>query len=213
MSNDFWKDYEPEPTRPAPVQEPVAWRFTGIAGFKRFVTDAQHKGLPLEVRAWYEPFKCASCTTPPAAQPAPVQEPVWIQPDHLQKAQKAPTVQGPVEDALHFAQWTAAKKDLSNYICVGSLTLAGIEDGEYGQSEIDSLENTIEALQERLVTGYEHKKVPLLAYIGGLNTTPAAAQRQWVGLTHKEHMEIMTGAMTASSRMAAVEAKLKEKNT
>jgi hypothetical protein len=25
-----------------------------------------------------------------AAQPAPVQEPVWIQPDHLQKAQKAP---------------------------------------------------------------------------------------------------------------------------
>jgi hypothetical protein len=54
--------------RLAPVQEPVAWRFTGIAGFKRFVTDAQHKGLPLEVRAWYEPFKCASCTTPPAAQ-------------------------------------------------------------------------------------------------------------------------------------------------
>jgi hypothetical protein len=54
--------------RAAPVQEPVAWRFTGIAGFKRFVTDAQHKGLPLEVRAWYEPFKCASCTTPPAAQ-------------------------------------------------------------------------------------------------------------------------------------------------
>jgi hypothetical protein len=29
-------------------------------------------------------------STPPAAQPAPVQEPVWIQPDHLQKAQKAP---------------------------------------------------------------------------------------------------------------------------
>ena len=52
----------------APVQEPVAWRFTGIAGFKRFVTDAQHKGLPLEVRSWYEPFKCASCITPPAAQ-------------------------------------------------------------------------------------------------------------------------------------------------
>jgi len=25
-----------------------------------------------------------------AAQPAPVQEPVWIRPDHLQKAQKAP---------------------------------------------------------------------------------------------------------------------------
>ena len=38
-------------------------------------------------------------------------------------------------------------------------------------------------------------------------------QGKWVGLTHEEHMEIMTGAMTTSSRMAAVEAKLKEKNT
>ena len=38
------------------------------------------------------------------------------------------------------------------------------------------------------------------------------AQRTWVGLTHEEHMEIMTGTMTTSSRMAAVEAKLREKN-
>jgi hypothetical protein len=51
----------------APVQ-PVAWRFTGIAGFKRFVTDAKYKAFLPEVRAWYEPFKCSSCTTPPAAQ-------------------------------------------------------------------------------------------------------------------------------------------------
>lgn len=87
--------------------------------------------------------------------------------------------QEPVADALHLSQWTAAKKDLPDYIYVGSLTLAGIEDGEYGQSEIDSFENTIEALQANLVTGSEHKKVPLLAYIGGLNTTPpAAAQPQ-----------------------------------
>ena len=41
----------------------------------------------------------------------------------------------------------------------------------------------------------------------------APPQREWVGLTHEEHMEIMTGTMTTSSRMAAVEAKLKEKNT
>jgi hypothetical protein len=45
-----------------------------------------------------------------------------------------------------------------------------------------------------------------------LYTSPPA-QRPWVGLTHEEHMEIMTGTMTTSSRMAAVEAKLKEKNT
>ena len=118
---NFWKDYEPEPTRPAPVtkdealdlalealescgaghitdggnqwhdeklvdkaitaikqarsapvQEPVAWRFTGIAGFKRFVTDAQYKAFLPEVRTWYEPFKCESCTTPPAAPVQPI---------------------------------------------------------------------------------------------------------------------------------------------
>jgi hypothetical protein len=57
-----------ERAQPAPVQEPVAWRFTGIAGFKRFVTDAQYKAFLPEVRTWYEPFKCESCTTPPAAQ-------------------------------------------------------------------------------------------------------------------------------------------------
>jgi hypothetical protein len=56
----------------APVQEPVAWRFTGIAGFNRFVTDAQYKAFSPEVRAWYEPFKCATCTTPTAAPVQPV---------------------------------------------------------------------------------------------------------------------------------------------
>jgi len=75
---------------------------------------------------------------------------------------------------LHFAQWTNGEKDLSNYILVGQLTLAGIENGEYGTSEIKPLDNTIDALQERLITGSEHKWVPLLAYIGGLNTTPPA---------------------------------------
>jgi hypothetical protein len=56
----------------AEKQETVAWRFTGIAGFKRFVTDAQYKAFSPEVRAWYEPFKCASYTTPPAAQQKPL---------------------------------------------------------------------------------------------------------------------------------------------
>jgi hypothetical protein len=77
-------------------------------------------------------------------------------------------------NTLHFAQWTNGEKDLSNYILVGEITLGRIEDGEYEQSEIDTHENTIEALQERLVTGDERKGVPLLAYIGGLNTTPPA---------------------------------------
>jgi hypothetical protein len=85
--------------------------------------------------------------------------------------------QEPVADALHFAHWTTDKKDLSDYFLVGSLTLAGIEDGEYGTSEIDPLDNTIDALQERLVTGSDHKKVPLLAYIGALKPTPPQPER------------------------------------
>jgi hypothetical protein len=55
--------------QPAPVQEPIAWRFTGVAGFKRYVTDAQHKAFSPEVQSWYEPFKCSGCAAAPA-QPA-----------------------------------------------------------------------------------------------------------------------------------------------
>ena len=38
-------------------------------------------------------------------------------------------------------------------------------------------------------------------------------KREWVGLTHEQHIEIMTGNMTTSSRIAATEEKLKELNT
>ena len=57
----------------------------------------------------------------------------------------------------------------------------------------------------RLDKGQDGCTVPLY--------TSPPAQRTWLGMTHEEHMEIMTGTMTTSSRMAAVEAKLKEKNT
>jgi hypothetical protein len=67
---DFWKDYEPEPTRPAPVQEPVAF-FCPSQGFY-----------------WAKPTKIIAPVTVdvkplplyinPPAQPAPVQEPVAI---------------------------------------------------------------------------------------------------------------------------------------
>lgn len=39
-----------------------------------------------------------------------------------------------------------------------------------------------------------------------------APQREWIGLTHEEHMEILTRDLTAPSRIAVAEAKLKEKN-
>jgi hypothetical protein len=130
-------------------------------------------------------------------------------PDAIPKQEQG----APVADALLFSQWTAAKKDLSDYICVGSLTLAGIENGEYGQSEIDSFENTIEALQEKLITG-DSKKVPLLAYIGATQATPQ--QRTWVGLQDWEIKKLVendkyTNLLTTVA--IAVEKELKARNT
>ena len=40
----------------------------------------------------------------------------------------------------------------------------------------------------------------------------APPQREWIGLTHEEHMEILTRDLTAPSRIAVAEAKLKDKN-
>jgi hypothetical protein len=60
---------------------------------------------------------------------------------------------------------------------------------------------------EQWLNGYK------AGYAQAQETDLAMPRKEWVGLTHEEHMEIMTGTMTTSSRMAAVEAKLKEKNT
>jgi hypothetical protein len=59
-------DYEPEQAQQA---EPVAWRFTGIAGLKRFMTQKQYEAQTPETKKWYEPFRCANCITSPQRQP------------------------------------------------------------------------------------------------------------------------------------------------
>jgi hypothetical protein len=46
-----------------------------------------------------------------------------------------------------------------------------------------------------------------------MDSTSPAAQRQWVGLTDEERMEIYNKPLTIASCIGAVEAKLKEKNT
>jgi hypothetical protein len=81
---EAWRVATPPAAQPAPVQEPVAW----------FKHGPYEDGEQLSVvfknphdDICYSPL--GFIDTPPAAQPAPVQ-PVWIQPDHLQKAQKAP---------------------------------------------------------------------------------------------------------------------------
>ena len=57
---------------PQSEQEPVAWRFTGIAGLKRYMTQKQYDAQTPEIKKWYEPFKCKNCTTPPQPEQEPV---------------------------------------------------------------------------------------------------------------------------------------------
>ena len=65
MSRDFWEGYVPEPVKPAPVQEPVAWmRNDG----KRVTTAAYRHNYPdYETR-----YSIPLYTTPPAAQRQPL---------------------------------------------------------------------------------------------------------------------------------------------
>lgn len=44
-------------------QERTAWRFTGIAGLKRYMSQRQYDAQTSETKKWYEPFKCANCIT------------------------------------------------------------------------------------------------------------------------------------------------------
>ena len=57
------KNYTTPPQRTE--QETVAWRFTGIAGLKRYMTQKQYDAQTPETKKWYEPFRCANCITPP----------------------------------------------------------------------------------------------------------------------------------------------------
>lgn len=112
---------------------------------------------------------------------------------------------------------------------------AKMTDRELLQQALDALEKhvleyeTTEALRARLAqpepepTAYlcenavGHKyfrwKKPSSEYKPiALYTAHATPQRIWQGLTHEEHMEILTRDLTAPSRIAVAEAKLKEKN-
>ena len=94
---------------------------------------------------------------------------------------------------------------------VGALILGGVidtSDGpEYEEWDVEWNTKAVEALQEKLVTS---NGVTLMLY-----TTPPAAKRQWVGLTHDEYDAICDkhSAMSDFDFLEDIEAKLKEKNT
>jgi hypothetical protein len=97
---------------------------------------------------------------------------------------------------------------------VGALILGGVidtSDGpEYEEWDVEWNTKAVEALQEKLVTS---NGVTLMLY-----TTPPAAQRQWVGLTDEEIIEVARDHYNPHQRpeisfSQLIEAKLKEKNT
>ena len=58
---------------------------------------------------------------------------------------------------------------------IAILFLGGIEDGEYGEIDIETSQREIEALQERLVTSGDDVRVPLYALVEVTDKMVAAA--------------------------------------
>lgn len=43
--------------------ESIAWRFIGPGGLDRFMTQSKYEKQPPGIQKWYEPFRCAACST------------------------------------------------------------------------------------------------------------------------------------------------------
>ena len=78
MSNDFWKDYEPEPTRPAPMTTDRALDLAleALEGLIK-KTSGQAIYSFMETERRIAMAACVGLREALAAQPAPVQEPVF----------------------------------------------------------------------------------------------------------------------------------------
>jgi hypothetical protein len=128
-------------------------------------------------------------------QPAPVQ-PVWIQPDHLQKAQKAPFL----------CRVEPHKRDdfVPLYTTPPAAQPAPVQEPVAFFDWYDNAHWGNEDFKE----GCHRSWNAAIKY-----TTPPAAQRQWVGLTDEEIEECVKYCRNADGLARAIEDKLKEKNT
>lgn len=71
-------DSAPADSATAPGGEPIAWESTTL-GYKKYLTQSDYEMFSPAVRAWYKPYKCSNCTTPPAQAADSVQD---LQPVH-----------------------------------------------------------------------------------------------------------------------------------
>jgi hypothetical protein len=148
----------------------------------------------------------------PAAQPTPVREPVWIQPDHLQKAQKAPflcRVEPHKRDDFVPLYTTPPAQEFvcSTGLCHFTLTQTNVGIGERGMQ-------AYEAAKKRGWVGVSDERLMEMP-----EQSPAA-QRSWVGLTDEERNKLWRDVIKWGDPshddvdlIKAIEAKLKEKNT
>jgi hypothetical protein len=181
-------------------QEPVAWRYTDARGYYRyrgFVENFDKEYPMLKPQALY--------TSPqPAQQQEPVARLVWRQGlGFMLLLQEA----GRKLPEGNYDLYTPPPAQQQEPVA----TLKDEVIGCFNAAFVEGLQEALAETQDERLKDLVERRL-MYALYAAQDTSPPA-QRTWVGLTHEEHMEIMTGTMTTSSRMAAVEAKLREKNT
>jgi hypothetical protein len=171
--------------RSAPVQEPVAWTVSGK------ITDWSKDFSAYQTKHYTRPVY-----TPPAAQPAPVQEPVY----HLRQ----------------FGDVT--KEQLDRYMATGDINpqpapvqpVAWYDremDSAYTESEIgDGNTDGLEPLYTTPPEGRQSEDCLTTAQ------RPVLEERKWTGLTDEDMPDIRAGDHAFLSGARWAEAKLKEKN-
>jgi hypothetical protein len=203
--------------RSAPMQEPVACHICGGSGFIEF--DA----LPEREKnngKWGRCLNCQPYTTPPAA---PVQEPVWIQPDHLQKAQKAPflcRVEPHKRDDFVPLYTTPPAAQPTTEESSAVKPAAPVQPSIKQGWDVDTLLDKPAAQPANKNDG--GAVMPCGSVVTNVYDAydvgkKAAAQRQWVGLDFSEvdelAREMIKGDKSVNWLAFSIDAKLKEKNT